>query len=80
MIKVTDRLFLPLHALVSFSIHVFLKYYMYHCNQVDVVIANYDLFPVHLEGNTTKSRNSEQTSFCARYSEQSLNITENSEH
>ena len=29
---------------------------------------------------TTKSRNSEQTSFCARYSEQSLNITENYEH
>jgi hypothetical protein len=28
---------------------------------------------------TAKSRNSEQTSFCARYSEQSLNITEHSE-
>jgi uncharacterized protein YcbK (DUF882 family) len=29
---------------------------------------------------TTKSRNSEQTSFCVRYSEQILNITEQSEH
>jgi hypothetical protein len=29
---------------------------------------------------TTKSRDSEQTSFCVGYSEQSLNITENSEH
>ena len=28
---------------------------------------------------TAKSRNSEHTSFCARYSEQSLNITEYSE-
>ena len=28
---------------------------------------------------TTKSKNSEQTSLCARYSEQSLNITEQSE-
>ena len=28
---------------------------------------------------TAKSRNSEQTSFCAIYSEQSLNITEHSE-
>ena len=29
--------------------------------------------------NTTKSRDSEQTNFCARYSEKILNITENSE-
>jgi hypothetical protein len=29
---------------------------------------------------SAKSRNSEQTSFCARYSEQSLNITEHSEN
>ena len=29
-----------------------------------------------LLGYTTKSRDSEQTSFCARYSEQSLYITE----
>ena len=30
----------------------------------------------HHNPNTTKSRDSEQTSFCARYSEQSLNVTE----
>ena len=31
------------------------------------------------DGDTTKSRESEQTSFCARYSEKCLKITKNSE-